>query len=241
VRLPEPFVAAGKHIAVDLPGARAVFTTRRGGYSAGPYESLNLGLLTDDDSDAVRRNRAALSDQFGMRFAYIRQVHGPDVVQAALERPVRDADGHVTATAGIAPMVMTADCLPIAIAGGGAVALVHAGWRGLDAGVVARGVDAVRSLASDGPLVAAIGPGAGRCCYEVGDEVRAVFESYGDGVRAGRNLDLKAIARMQLEAAGVQSVHDVELCTICSDPSLFFSHRRDHGVTGRQGGLAWLT
>ena len=138
-------------------------------------------------------------------------------------------------------MVLTADCLPIAIAGPGVVAMVHAGWRGLADGIVAEGVRAVRELGADGPLEAAIGPGAGGCCYEVGEEVREAFAEHGEGVRHGRNIDLKAIAREQLDQAGVAAVHDVGLCTICSDPSLFFSHRRDHGITGRQAGLAWLS
>ena len=138
-------------------------------------------------------------------------------------------------------MVLTADCLPIAIAGEGAVTMVHAGWRGLADGIVAEGVRALRELGADGPLEAAIGPGAGGCCYEVGEEVHREFAEYGDGVRRGRNLDLKAIAREQLVSAGVSAVHDVALCTICADESLFFSHRRDRGVTGRQAGVAWLS
>src|SRR5262249_6254755 len=114
-----------------------------------------------------------------------------------------------------------------------------AGWRGLRAGVVAEGVRAVRELGEPGPMVAAIGPGAGGCCYEVGDEVRAAFADYGPAVRTGRTVDLKAIARRQLEAAGVAAVHDVGLCTLCGDPDVFFSHRRDGGRTGRQVGVAW--
>jgi YfiH family protein len=136
-------------------------------------------------------------------------------------------------------MVMTADCLPIAIAGGGAVAILHAGWRGLAAGVIGEGVKAVRELGTAGALAAAIGPGAGPCCYEVGDEVREAFAAHGAEVLRGANVDLKAIARAQLDTAGVSVVHDVGLCTICSEQ--FFSHRRDHGVTGRQAGVAWLT
>ena len=138
-------------------------------------------------------------------------------------------------------MVMTADCLPIAVAGGGAVAMLHAGWRGLAGGIVAEGVRAVRELGAEGPVEAAIGPGAGGCCYEVGEEVHARFAAYGADVRFGRNLDLKAIAREDLVSAGVAVVHDVDLCTICSEESLFFSHRRDHGITGRQAGVAWLS
>jgi YfiH family protein len=243
VRLPEPFIGAGDHIAIDLPGAHAVFTTRRGGASTGPYESLNLGVLTDDDRDVVQRNRAMLAGELGVRFAHIRQVHGSAVLTLRSE-PERliEADGHATSVRGLAPMVLTADCLPIVIAGGGAVAVVHAGWRGLAGGVVPEGVEAVRGLGNgDAELVAAIGPGAGPCCYEVGDEVHEAFVAYGESARNGGNLDLKAIARAQLRAAGVPLVHDTELCTICSDATLFFSHRRDRGVTGRQAGVAWLT
>jgi YfiH family protein len=149
----------------------------------------------------------------------------------------------MTATRGVAPMVLTADCLGIAIAAPGAVATVHAGWRGLAGGVIAAGVAGVRAICSSPTVVleAAIGPGAGPCCYEVGDEVHAAFTAYGEGIRRGRNLDLKAIATAQLRAAGVDTVHDVGLCTICADPALFYSHRRDRGVTGRQAALAWLS
>ncbi len=243
MRLPEPFLDAGDHIAIDLPGARGVFTTRRGGYSTGPYESLNLGFLTDDDRDAVDRNRSSLAGELGVRFAHIRQVHGSTVLTLSREPDALiEADGHATSIRGLAPMVLTADCLPIVVAAGGAVAVVHAGWRGLAGGIVDEGVAAVRGLGNgDAELVAAIGPGAGPCCYEVGDEVHDVFSMYGDGARNGRNLDLKAIARAQLGAAGVPVVHDTRLCTICSEATLFFSHRRDRGVTGRQAGVAWLT
>ncbi len=252
-RLPEPFYARGEHLGIDLPGAHALFTTRRGGFSDGPYASLNLGRLTADRPEAVQRNRARLQSEIGRPPAFIRQVHGTRVriitalsddgvaplPEEGIELP--EADGQATALPDVAPMVMTADCLPIAIAGEKAVTMVHAGWRGLAGGIVAEGVRAVRELGAEGPLGAAIGPGAGGCCYEVGDEVHSEFVDYGDLARRGRNLDLKAIAREQLERAGVERVYDVDLCTICSDPSLFFSHRRDRGVTGRQAGLAWLS
>jgi hypothetical protein len=118
--------------------------------------------------------------------------------------------------------------------------MLHAGWRGLAGGVVAEGVRAVRELAGGASLAAAIGPGAGRCCYEVGEEVHAAFAELGPAVRDGRRLDLKAIARRKLGDAGVEIVHDIELCTICGEESMFYSHRRDRGVTGRQAGVAWL-
>jgi YfiH family protein len=251
--LPSPFYARGEHFGIDLPGAHALFTTRRGGFSVGAYTSLNLGRLTDDRPDAVQRNRAKLHNEVGVPPALIRQVHGTTVrwiaalpVDAMMPLPdegleLPEADGQATPLRQVAPMVMTADCLPIALAGDGAVAMLHAGWRGLAAGIVAEGVRAVRELGAEGHLMAAIGPGAGGCCYEVGEEVHREFAQYDGRARRGRNLDLKAIARDQLEAAGVQEVHDIGLCTICSDPSLFFSHRRDHGVTGRQAGVAWLS
>jgi YfiH family protein len=153
-----------------------------------------------------------------------------------------ESDGQVTATRGVAPMVLTADCLGIVIAARDAVGAVHAGWRGLAGGVIANGVAHVRAVSgSTGRCAAAIGPGAGPCCYEVGEEVHAEFAGYGEGARRGRNLDLKAIAAAQLRAAGVDAVYDVGLCTICGDPELFYSHRRDRGVTGRQAAIAWLS
>jgi hypothetical protein len=127
------------------------------------------------------------------------------------------------------------------VAADDAVAVLHAGWRGLAGGVIDEGIRAIRELGGSGPLAAAVGPGAGPCCYEVGEEVHEVFASRFPGARHGANLDLKAIARSTLERAGVDHVHDVGLCTICSDPELFFSHRRDRGVTGRQAGAAWLS
>jgi purine-nucleoside/S-methyl-5'-thioadenosine phosphorylase / adenosine deaminase len=250
MRLPAPFYAWDEHLAIDLPGGRAVFTTRRGGYSSGAFAALNLGRLTGDDPAAVLRNRARLQSRIGARLAMIRQVHGPRVLRRdhpdqasghAPEHELEEADGQATALRGIAPIVLTADCLPIALVGGGAVAMLHAGWRGLAAGVVEEGLRTLAELDGGQPVAAAIGPGAGACCYEVGEEVHRAFAAYGEGARRGHNLDLKAIAREQLKRGGVETIHDVDLCTICSEPSLLFSHRRDHGVTGRQAGIAWLT
>jgi polyphenol oxidase len=244
--LKEPFYARGGHLAIDLPGAHALFTTRRGGASTGAYASLNLGGLTADDPDAVKRNRALLQGDVGARLAFVRQVHGAHV------RPITsdsaepwglpaEADGQATVVGGVAPAVLVADCLPIAVAGTGAVAILHAGWRGLAAGVVAAGIAQLEALGGQPPLIAAIGPGAGACCYEVGAEVHQAFSALPDSVHRGRRLDLKAIARHQLVQAGVAEVHDIELCTICAERSLVYSHRRDRGVTGRQAGVAWLS
>jgi YfiH family protein len=249
MRLPAPFEHEGEHIAIELGGAQALFTTRHGGVSAGPFRTLNLGRMTADDPNAVSRNRARLQRRVGRRLSMIRQVHGtlvrrledgpesvPDVTR--VDQQLEEADGQATAARGIAPMVTVADCLPVAVAGAGAVAILHAGWRGLAEGILAQGVRAVRELGCDGPLEAAIGPGAGSCCYEVREEIHAMFASYGEHARNGGNLDLKAVAREQLGRAGVTAVHDVGLCTICGPD--FFSHRRDRGVTGRQAGVAWL-
>jgi hypothetical protein len=250
VKLPAPFELAGEQVAIGLAGARALFTTRRGGCSVGPYASLNLGRLTDDDPVHVDRNRVHLTAVVGRTVTPIRQVHGARVVRLTAQSPPGqgseppEADGQATAQPGLAPMVLTADCLPIVIAGGGAVGIVHAGWRCLASGVVAEGVIAVRELGDDsgGRLEAAIGAGAGPCCYEVGEEVHGAFAAHPAAVHtgdSGRNVDLKAIANDQLRAAGVAVVHDLSICTICSES--FFSHRRDNGVTGRQAGLAWLS
>jgi YfiH family protein len=146
----------------------------------------------------------------------------------------------VTNRHDVALAALVADCLPIAVAGNGAVAMLHAGWRGLADGVIAAGVAALRELGDRRPLSAAIGPGAGPCCYEVGPEVHGAFAGLPAAHRSD-NLDLKAIARDQLAAAGVAEIEDLGVCTICSDPGLLFSHRRDHGITGRQAGVAWLT
>jgi purine-nucleoside/S-methyl-5'-thioadenosine phosphorylase / adenosine deaminase len=239
--LPDPFGWSGYHVATALPGAVVLFTTRRGGVSAGPFESLNLGLWTDDDAAAVEENRRRVAVVTGVGLAQGRQVHEATVRRLA-EPPSgapAPADGQATSLSGLAPTVLVADCLPVAVAGEGAVAMLHCGWRGLAGGIVAEGVRAVRELGAEGPLAAAIGPGAGACCYEVGTEVHERFAALGPEVRAGRNLDLKRIARLQLEETGVAEVHDTEMCTICGDPRFFFSHRRDIGVTGRQAGLVW--
>ena len=227
------------HLVLDLPGAHVRFTSRRGGVSSGAYASLNLGPWTDDDPAAVAANRSRVAEGMGATLAAGRQVHGTRVRRAESAGPeVEEADGQATTRSDLAPLVLTADCLPVAVAGRRAVAMLHAGWRGLAGGILAEGVRALRELGDDGPLQAAIGPGAGRCCYETGDEVRAAFApEHADG----RFLDLKAAARAELTAAGVGPVHDAGICTMCGDPSLWFSHRRDGGVTGRQAGVVRRT
>lgn len=248
--LPEPFYVRGEQLAIDLAGGRVVFTTRRGGHSTGPYESLNLGRLTDDDPGAVERNRKQLETDLRVRLGYVHQVHGGDVHRlsaSTADHATPDrvetlwrGDGLVTDERDLAPTVLTADCLPIAIIGASSVAMLHGGWRGLAAGIVAAGVRAVRDIDPDVTLSAAIGPGARPCCYEVGAEVHDAFPDQ-PAAHLGRNLDLPSIARHQLERAGVNDVHDIGLCTMCSEETLFFSHRRDRGATGRQAGIAWLS
>jgi YfiH family protein len=153
------------------------------------------------------------------------------------QRPHAPEDGQATALEDAPALVFVADCLPVMLVADGAVAALHGGWRGLAAGIVAEGVTAVRELGAEGPIQAALGPSARGCCYEVGEEVHEVFAGY-DARVGERNLDLATVARKQLEAAGVEQVHDVGLCSMCWF-GLFFSHRRDRGVTGRQAGVVW--
>lgn len=229
-----------------LPGATAAFSTRLGGVSEGRFESLNLGILTGDDEPAVRENRARLAAALGRNAREVvigRQVHGAELARhrsaqrpapfAEPGSPIGEVDGHVVGEPGLAPLVFVADCLPVALVGRSGLALLHCGWRGMAAGIVADGAAAVAATA------AAIGPGIGRCCYEVGDEVRAAFAPLGEGVAAGRMLDLREVATRLLRAVGVTRIEASELCTSCRS-ELFYSHRRDGGATGRQAGIAWL-
>jgi polyphenol oxidase len=220
---------------VDLGAARARFTLREGGVSTGAYASLNLGPLTEDDPEAVAENRRRVAHAAGVGLAGVRQVHGTRVVEGRVTAR-EEADGVWTRDPGVGVLVLTADCLPVVVAGEAAVAALHAGWRGLVGGVLEEGVRALRHAGEGGPLRAAIGPGAGVCCYEVGEEVAGRF---GAAHRRGRHVDLKAAATERLRAVGVTAVEDVGVCTMCD--SRCFSHRRDGGVTGRQGGLGWLS
>jgi polyphenol oxidase len=222
-----PFYELEGQIAIDLPGAQAVFTTVSWG--------------------DVRETQPKIGRRLGVTLVRPTQVHGATVIQtgeASRGASPQHADGIATVSHGVAPTVICADCVPVVIAGGGAVAAVHAGWKGLRDGVIGEAVAMVTSIGSERhetALAAAIGPCAGVCCYEVSDELHQTFAQCDQDFRDGQNLDLIAIARRQLTDAGVTTIHEVGLCTICSDPELLFSYRRDHGETGRQGALVWLT
>jgi len=238
-------------LRADLDGAGAAFSTRLGGVSESPYDSLNLGRRTVDDGEAVQENRRRLAAALGFepdQVAFARQVHGTRLIEhpgqsrrsfftAYVKKEPRlgvpEADGHVLREPGVGALVFTADCLPVAVSGPKGMAMLHAGWRGLAAGILAAGAEAVEATS------AAIGPGIGPCCYEVGEEVLESFAGLGEGVAEGRMLDLPEVARRLLAAAGIGRVESAGLCTYC-EADLFFSHRRDEGRTGRQGGVGWV-
>jgi YfiH family protein len=233
-------------LQADLGRATAAFSTRLGGTSEPPFDRLNLGVLTDDTNEAVVENRRRLAGALGLdpnRVPIGLQVHGAELaIHEGPQRPspfaepgsdLPEVDGHVVSAPGLAPFVFTADCLPVALAGPGGAAMLHCGWRGLAAGIVTGGAEAI------GATDAAIGPGIGPCCYEVGTEVLDAFVPLGNGIAADRMLDLVEVATRLLRAAGVERVEAAGLCTSC-EAELFFSHRRDAGRTGRQGGLVWI-
>jgi polyphenol oxidase len=221
---------------IELPGnGRALFTTRAEG---------NLSTGSGDGREHGLRRREQICERLGLHWlCSSRQVHGTAVhvverVAGAGGAPLPiDADGHATVLPALGVTVMAADCLPVALGCDGAVAMVHAGWRGLAAGVLEQGVRALRGLAGEESSIAAVvGPGAGVCCYEVGPEVHDAFA----GAHVyGSHIDLRAIAHERLRAAGVPHVRHVHACTICD--SRFFSHRREGARAGRQAGVAWLS
>jgi YfiH family protein len=229
---------------VRLPNATVTFTTRQGGVSEGPYESLNLGILTDDEPDRVTENRHRAAEQAGVRpdrMAMGWQVHGtelrewsePPADRVYAEPGGKDLpqlDGHLTREPGLGLLVLVADCFPVALSSGDQSAMLHCGWRPLAGGILEK------TLARfDDPPAAAVGPGIGGCCYDVGDEVLEAFADI-DGAASGRMLDLRTVIGAKLAAAGVTDVQHVDRCTSC-EPELYFSHRRDGGVTGRQAGI----
>ncbi|PWU24625.1 MAG: laccase domain-containing protein [Candidatus Rokuibacteriota bacterium] len=228
----------------DAPGPYVVaFSTRLGGVSREPFESLNLGRLTEDSSELVTENRRRLCAQLGVGYGELvfnRQVHGADVRVANPASSGVPGDGLVTTAPRWPLLVFTADCCPVALvlANGTrpAVALLHVGWRGLLAGIAEAGV---ASLANG--CHAVIGPGIGPCCYEVGEEVAERFRvRFGARVVRRGRLDLWAAIERALLAGGAAQVARTDLCTACH-PGLLFSHRRDGPRTGRQGAVAFVT
>jgi YfiH family protein len=228
----------GEQMLFEFPGGGlALFTTRAEG---------NLSTGTGDDHAHGLDRRGELCSGLGLRWlCSSRQMHGTavhvvDQITGTGGEPVAiDADGHVTATPGVGAMVLAADCLAVALGCDGAVAMLHAGWRGLAAGVLEQGVRALRALGEDEkPIAAVVGPGAGVCCYEVGAEARDAFADAHAHVH-GRRLDLRAIAEERLRAAGVAEVSHVDACTICDER--FFSYRREGARAGRHAGIAWLS
>jgi YfiH family protein len=232
-------------------GVRVAFTSRLGGVSGGPFSSLNLGALTDDEPGNVAINRGRAVEAAGGRGEDVTmawQVHGTAVREVTAQpssgrflepgaEPFPKSDGLVTSVAGRPMTLLTADCLPIAIAArdGSRLAVLHAGWRGLEAGIAEAGARAVAA-----PAAAAVGPGAGPCCYEVREDVAGPLrERFGDDVIRDGRADLWLCAERALNAAGIDAVAVAGECTICN-ADRYFSHRRDHGVTGRQGVVGLL-
>jgi len=233
------------------PGLRMGFSTRRGGVSHAPYDTLNLGRSTADDPAAVMENRSRLLAAFGLdpeQLATAGQVHGAGVLRADGPGLAGDGDALVTTRPGLALAVTAADCLPVLLAAPGGVAAIHAGWRGAAAGVAEAALRALTAAAGcdAGQVTAHFGPCIRDCCYEVGPEVAAQFPAAavhrraapGRDDRAALHLSVPESVRRRLVEAGMspEAIHDSGACTAC-DPEWYFSHRRDRGVTGRQWGV----
>ncbi|ALI08249.1 MULTISPECIES: peptidoglycan editing factor PgeF [Pseudomonas] len=224
---------------------KACVTTREGGVSLAPFDSLNLGDHVGDDPTAVAENRRRLTDQFVITPAWLQQVHGIAVVEADPTQ-VATADASWTATPGIACTAMTADCLPVLFCNraGTRVAAAHAGWRGLANGVLEATLDSLAVPANE--ILAWLGPAIGPQAFEVGPEVREAFiarlpeavKAFAASPNAGKFLaDIYQLARLRLAARGITAVYGGGLCTV-NDPR-FFSYRRNPR-TGRFASLIWI-
>lgn len=234
------------------PHVRALVTTRVGGVSAAPWNSMNVGIAVGDDPAQVAANRARLAARLPAAPRWLRQVHGTRVIPHPETAPgdavaPPEADAAWTSRSSVVCVVQMADCLPVLFASddGTVVGAAHAGWRGLAAGVLEATVDALPVVPER--LHAWLGPAIGPTRFEVGDEVRAAFVAIApEAARAFRPADstgqwfadLFALARMRLAAKGVRQVTGGGLCT-ASDPLRFFSHRRDR-VTGRMAACVWI-
>jgi len=225
---------------------KACVTTREGGVSEAPFDSLNLGDHVDDRPEAVAENRRRLTEHFSIQPAWLQQVHGIAVAHAD-PGIVATADASWTTTPGIACTAMTADCLPALFCdrAGTRVAAAHAGWRGLAAGVLEATLDSLDVPAED--VLIWLGPAIGPKAFEVGPEVREVFinqlpeaaEAFVPSDNAGKFMaDIYKLARLRLAARGVTAVYGGGFCTV-TDPR-FFSYRRA-SRTGRFASLVWLT
>jgi YfiH family protein len=227
------------------PGAVLAFSTRRGGTSATPFESLNLGRSTVDDPARVAENRARFLAAVGAapdRLATAGQIHGARVVEVTEPGHQPDCDGLLTTVPDLVLAVTTADCMSLLYTAPGGVAAAHAGWRGTADGMPAAALAALCARTGSAPdrVAVHIGPCIRGCCYEVGPDVAARFPA--EAVRragGGLRLDLPTAARTALLAAGLPagSLHDTGACTAC-EPHWYFSHRRDAGRTGRMWGVA---
>ncbi|MCC6207250.1 MAG: peptidoglycan editing factor PgeF [Gammaproteobacteria bacterium] len=238
---------AVRWITPDWPapaGVRALTSLRGGGVSRGPYAELNLALHVGDDPEAVRENRDRLLRSTGapVEPCWLDQVHGATVIDADEWQPGVQADASVARYPDLVCAVLTADCLPVLLCArdGGAVAAVHAGWRGLAAGVIETAAGEIGS-----PCIAWLGPAIGPHAFEVGAEVRAAFIAVDADAAAafcpspaGRWLaDIYQLARRRLQMAGISEVYGGGECT-WHDAARFYSYRRD-GVTGRMASLIW--
>jgi polyphenol oxidase len=249
----EPALAAISVLQPQWPaprGVHAAFTLRCGGVSSGPYASLNLGAHVGDDAAAVAENRLRLRTQLKLPAepAWVEQVHGIGVLDLDASARVHVADGIIARRGGQVCAVQVADCLPVLFASlrGDTVAVAHAGWRGLAAGVLEATV--ARLGVDPRELLAWLGPAIGPAHFEVGGEVRAAFlahdaaaaSAFTANERGRWQCDLRALARQRLRAAGVGAgaTYGVDACTF-ADPAQFFSYRRD-GRCGRMAALTWL-
>lgn len=223
----------------------ALQTGRGGGVSQPPWASLNLGDHVGDAPADVAANRARLRAMLPAEPCWLRQVHGTLAVDAAVAAKNSEADAAFSRTRDMVCAVMTADCLPVLFCdrAGSVVAAAHAGWRGLQAGVLENTLAAM--AVAPGEVMAWLGPAIGPRNFEVGGEVRAAFLACDPGcgdafVPHGERwlADLYALARRRLKAAGVVAIYGGERCTV-AEPGHFFSYRRD-GVTGRMASLIWL-
>ena len=237
-------------IVPDWPApanVKALQTTRHGGVSAAPYDTLNLGMHVGDNPQAVARNRQLLEPLVPSEPVWLEQVHGTVVANADAASCRVQADACIARHRGAVCVVMTADCLPILLCdeAGTVVAAVHAGWKGLAAGVIEATVNAME--VAPHRLIAWLGPAIGQEAFEVGAEVRAVFIAHqaraaeafvAHGGQGKYHADLYLLARQRLEALGIRKVSGGNYCTY-RQKDKFFSYRRD-GVTGRMGTFIWL-